>query len=39
VAENESDGIFDPSLEMDLQTEDERDIGFFTFVLDIPDED
>jgi protocatechuate 3,4-dioxygenase beta subunit len=39
VAENESDGIFDPSLEMDLQTEDGRDVGFFTFVLDVPDED
>lgn len=37
VAENESDGIYDPSLEMDLQTEPDRDIGFFTFVLDLPE--
>ena len=38
--ENARDGIYDPSLEMDLQDapeENEGKVGFFTFVLDLAD--
>jgi hypothetical protein len=33
--QNESDGIFDPSLVIDLQDADEGTLGYFTFVLDL----
>jgi protocatechuate 3,4-dioxygenase beta subunit len=33
--QNASDGIFDPSLVIDLQGEEEEKTGFFTFVLDL----
>lgn len=35
VPENDRDRIFDPSLVMDVEEEDGRAIGFFTFVLDL----
>jgi protocatechuate 3,4-dioxygenase beta subunit len=34
---NETDGIYDPTLEMDIQSEPDREVGFFTFVLDLPE--
>jgi protocatechuate 3,4-dioxygenase beta subunit len=33
--QNESDGIFDPSLVIDLQDRDKEKLGYFTFVLDV----
>lgn len=35
---NASDGIFDPSLVVDVERIDEREVATFTFVLDVPDD-